>query len=314
MTWESGTSSGCNIWGSNQRDRAQHPREHARRATAVIKEVGSAACCSSGCTRCRGSIPSRGGVSLTTERAANVPFYQRLGYGLAGYGRIGPWARELGVLPAELNRRRPCGALLPLGAAGMHIVGPQAALFSYYRPAWRRFRRRSGTATRSSASSAAAAWPRSTSPSDLRHDRPVALKVLHPELAATLGPERFQREIQLAARLQHPHILTVLRLGRGRRAGSGSPCRTSRARACATGSAGSGSSRWTTRSGSPARPPRARLRPPARRRPPRHQAGEHPAHPGRHALVADFGIARALGSGRRAADRDRARASARRPT
>jgi serine/threonine-protein kinase len=44
---------------------------------------------------------------------------------------------------------------------------------------------------------------------DLRHDRPVALKVLHPELAATLGPERFQREIRLAARLQHPHILTV---------------------------------------------------------------------------------------------------------
>jgi len=44
---------------------------------------------------------------------------------------------------------------------------------------------------------------------DLRHDRPVALKVLHPELAATLGPERFQREIKLAARLQHPHILSV---------------------------------------------------------------------------------------------------------
>ena len=44
---------------------------------------------------------------------------------------------------------------------------------------------------------------------DLRHDRPVALKVLHPELAAALGPERFQREIKLAARLQHPHILTV---------------------------------------------------------------------------------------------------------
>ena len=44
---------------------------------------------------------------------------------------------------------------------------------------------------------------------DLRHDRPVALKVLHPELAAALGAERFQREIRLAARLQHPHILTV---------------------------------------------------------------------------------------------------------
>ena len=44
---------------------------------------------------------------------------------------------------------------------------------------------------------------------DLRHDRPVALKVLHPERAATLGPERFQREIRAAARLQHPHILSV---------------------------------------------------------------------------------------------------------
>jgi tetratricopeptide (TPR) repeat protein len=48
---------------------------------------------------------------------------------------------------------------------------------------------------------------------DLRHDRSVALKVLHPELAASLGPERFQREIRLAARLQHPHILTVLDSG-----------------------------------------------------------------------------------------------------
>ena len=48
---------------------------------------------------------------------------------------------------------------------------------------------------------------------DLRHDRPVALKVLLPELATTLGPERFQREIRLAARLQHPHILTVLDSG-----------------------------------------------------------------------------------------------------
>src|SRR5262245_49011023 len=44
---------------------------------------------------------------------------------------------------------------------------------------------------------------------DLKHDRPVALKVLHPELASALGPERFQREIKLAARLQHPHILSI---------------------------------------------------------------------------------------------------------
>ncbi len=56
---------------------------------------------------------------------------------------------------------------------------------------------------------------------DLKHDRPVALKVLHPELAASLGPERFQREIRLAARLQHPHILTVLDSGAAGQEGGG---------------------------------------------------------------------------------------------
>ncbi|MGI9076321.1 MAG: protein kinase domain-containing protein [Gemmatimonadaceae bacterium] len=44
---------------------------------------------------------------------------------------------------------------------------------------------------------------------DLRHERAVALKVLHPELAATLGADRFLREIRLAASLQHPHILPL---------------------------------------------------------------------------------------------------------
>jgi serine/threonine-protein kinase len=48
---------------------------------------------------------------------------------------------------------------------------------------------------------------------DIKHDRLVALKVLHPELAATLGPERFQREIRTTARLQHPHILPMLDSG-----------------------------------------------------------------------------------------------------
>jgi TolB-like protein/tetratricopeptide (TPR) repeat protein/tRNA A-37 threonylcarbamoyl transferase component Bud32 len=48
---------------------------------------------------------------------------------------------------------------------------------------------------------------------DLKHDRQVALKVLHPELAASLGPERFQREVRTTARLQHPHILPVLDSG-----------------------------------------------------------------------------------------------------
>jgi serine/threonine protein kinase len=44
---------------------------------------------------------------------------------------------------------------------------------------------------------------------DLRHARPVALKLMTPQLAATLAPKRFLREIQLAARLDHPHILPV---------------------------------------------------------------------------------------------------------
>ena len=72
---------------------------------------------------------------------------------------------------------------------------------------------------------------------DLRHDRQVALKLLHPELASSLGADRFLREIRIAARLQHPHILTVLDSGAAAgptvgRSCSGTPCRTSRARRC----------------------------------------------------------------------------------
>ena len=48
---------------------------------------------------------------------------------------------------------------------------------------------------------------------DLRHDRPVALKVLRPELGSEIGPDRFLREIKLAARLTHPHILPVFDSG-----------------------------------------------------------------------------------------------------
>jgi tetratricopeptide (TPR) repeat protein len=44
---------------------------------------------------------------------------------------------------------------------------------------------------------------------DLQHDRDVAIKVLKPELAAALGTERFLREIRIEARLQHPHILPL---------------------------------------------------------------------------------------------------------
>ena len=44
---------------------------------------------------------------------------------------------------------------------------------------------------------------------DLKHDRPVALKVLRPELGSVLGAERFLAEIRTTARLQHPHILPL---------------------------------------------------------------------------------------------------------
>jgi len=48
---------------------------------------------------------------------------------------------------------------------------------------------------------------------DLKHGRRVAIKVLHPELAATLGADRFVREIEIAARLNHPHILPLFDSG-----------------------------------------------------------------------------------------------------
>jgi len=48
---------------------------------------------------------------------------------------------------------------------------------------------------------------------DVRRDRRVALKVLHPQLAFTLGADRFAREIRVAARLDHPNLLRVLDSG-----------------------------------------------------------------------------------------------------
>jgi len=48
---------------------------------------------------------------------------------------------------------------------------------------------------------------------DVKHDREVALKVLRPDLAAVLGAERFLQEIRISARLDHPHILTLIDSG-----------------------------------------------------------------------------------------------------
>ena len=49
--------------------------------------------------------------------------------------------------------------------------------------------------------------------SDVRHDRPVAVKVLHPELAASIAGERFLNEIGFSAQLTHPHILMLIDSG-----------------------------------------------------------------------------------------------------
>ena len=48
---------------------------------------------------------------------------------------------------------------------------------------------------------------------DVRHDRPVALKVLKPELGALLGTERFLAEIKVTANLQHPNLLPLFDSG-----------------------------------------------------------------------------------------------------
>ena len=48
---------------------------------------------------------------------------------------------------------------------------------------------------------------------DLKHDRPVAIKVLRPELAGAIGVDRFVREVRLTANLQHPNIVPVLDSG-----------------------------------------------------------------------------------------------------
>src|SRR4051812_35933231 len=48
---------------------------------------------------------------------------------------------------------------------------------------------------------------------DLRHDRRVAIKVMSPELTATIGAERFNREVKIAAKLSHPNVLGVFDSG-----------------------------------------------------------------------------------------------------
>ena len=130
---------------------------------------------------------------------------------------------------------------------------------------------------------------------DLKHGRRVALKVLRPELGAALGGDRFLREIETSARLQHPHILPLHRFGRSR---GGPPA------FYAMPYVEGESLRGTARPGGAA--PLDEAVAIAREvadaldyahaagvRAPGHQAREHPARR-RTRMVADFGIARAL--------------------
>ena len=112
---------------------------------------------------------------------------------------------------------------------------------------------------------------------DVRHRRKVAVKVLHPELSAVLGPERFLKEITLTASLQHPHILPLFDSGSAAAQlyyvmpfveGETLRARLERERQLPVADA----VRIATRSRG-----RAGVRARARRRPPRHQAREHSA-------------------------------------
>ncbi len=141
---------------------------------------------------------------------------------------------------------------------------------------------------------------------DLKHDRKVAIKVLKPELAAVLGAERFVVEIKTTAALQPSAHPAAVRFGHGGRLpvlrhalhrGRDDPREAEPRNAVRRRRSGAD----RARSGR-----RARLRAPARRDPPRHQAREHPA--ARRARDGD-GLrhrARRQRRGRRPHDRDRA--------
>ena len=112
---------------------------------------------------------------------------------------------------------------------------------------------------------------------DLKHGRKVAIKVLHPELSAVLGSERFLAEIKVTANLQHPHILGLIDSGEADGllyyvmpyvAGESLRARLHREKQLPVDEAAA------ARPGSRVR---ARLRPSPGRGPPRHQAGEHAA-------------------------------------
>ena len=123
--------------------------------------------------------------------------------------------------------------------------------------------------------------------------RQVVIKVLPPELAAAVNVERFRREIQLAAQLQHPHIVPVLAAGRSTDSVL-SRCRSSRASRSARGSRASGGCRSPTRFAFCAMSPKALAYAHAHGVVHRDIKPDNILLSGGHAVVTDFGVAKAV--------------------
>ena len=126
------------------------------------------------------------------DRASALQAYQAFAQRLAAEYEAEP-AAETQALVAAVRARAQGTPPVPLPAVDL-LARLQAGLAGRYRIERELARGRTATVFLAH---------------DMKHDRQVALKVLHTELAAAVGPERFVREIQFAARLDHPHIVAL---------------------------------------------------------------------------------------------------------
>ena len=202
-----------------------------------------------------------------------------------------PSLRSEPMLPLPAHRPSPAGSMAPswcTSRESIHGRTARPAPIRSGRPLPRRARaRRRRNGHRLSGRGPPARPPR-------------GLKVLRPELAAVIGADRFLAEIKLTANLQHPHILPLFDSGEADGylfyvmpfiEGESLRDRLTREKQLPIADAIRIADRGRLR---------ARLRPPPRRGPPRHQAGEYPA-------------ARRPGAGRRLRHRPRGQQGRRRP-